>query len=141
MKVYVNSMSGIEDAIVSLFMSKRSWTRELEIHIHEVCHKVLNYNGSLKENDDTLKDEFQEFNNWLDKLVKWGWMHTTLLRFIDISVTVEGLHRAGQDDWDAHAKRFDNRIIRNSTRVKQSNFQYEMSSYYEDKILPTFTKG
>ena len=30
MKVYVNKITGIDDAIVSMFMSKRSWTRELE---------------------------------------------------------------------------------------------------------------
>lgn len=137
MNVYVNSITGIEDAIVSLFLSKRTWTRKLELHIHEVCRNVLNPDGSLKKSDDVKSEDYLEFNDWFDKLLKWGWMHVTLLRFIDISVTVEGLHRAGQDDWDSHAKRFDNRIIRNSTRFKQSDFQYELSAYYADKILPT----
>ena len=58
-----------------------------------------------------------------------------MLRFIDISVTVEGLHRAGQDDWDSHAARFNNRIIRSSTRL--ASFGYEMSEWYQDKIIPT----
>lgn len=71
----------------------------------------------------------------MDKLVKWGSVHITMLRFIDFSITVKGLHRGGQDDWDAHAKRFENRIIRSSTRL--STFDYEMSDYYKDKILPT----
>ena len=71
----------------------------------------------------------------MNSLTKWGWQHTTMLRFIDISVTVEGLHRAGQDDWDSHAKRFNNRIIRSSTRL--AKFDYEMSEWYENKILPT----
>ena len=57
------------------------------------------------------------------------------MRFIDMAITVEGLHRAGQDDWDSHARRFNNRIIRSSTRL--SRFDYEMSSWYQDKILPT----
>ena len=50
-------------------------------------------------------------------------------------MTVEGLHRAGQDDWDSHAARFNNRIIRSSTRLAQ--FGYEMSDWYGDKIMPT----
>ena len=58
-----------------------------------------------------------------------------MLRFVDISVTVEGLHRAGQDDWDSHAARFNNRIIRSSTRL--ASFGYEMSEWYEGKIIPT----
>ena len=40
MKTYLNQISGIDDAIVSLYMSKRTWTREREIHIREVCQKV-----------------------------------------------------------------------------------------------------
>ena len=58
-----------------------------------------------------------------------------MLDFITISVTVEGIHRAGQDDWDAHAKRFDNRIIRSSTRLADFS-EGEMSDYYKDKIIP-----
>ena len=80
---------------------------------------------------------FETFDGYMNKLVKWGEAHITLLKFIDLSITVEGLHRAGQDDWDAHAKRFDNRIIRNSTRIKGVNFDYEMSDYYKGKIIPT----
>ena len=51
-----------------------------------------------------------------------------MLDFVTISVTVEGIHRAGQDDWDAHAKRFDNRIIRSSTRLADFS-EGEMSDY------------
>jgi hypothetical protein len=75
------------------------------------------------------------YNDWLNRLVKWGWKHITMLRFIDMSVTVEGLHRAGQDDWDAHAVRFNNRIMRSSTRL--STFNSEVSEWYTDKIIPT----
>lgn len=136
MKTYVNQISGIDDAIVSLYMSKRSWNRDMEMEIRKICRNVLNYNGSLKENAESI-DGYEQFQNWMDTLTRWGTHHITLLRFIDFSITVEGLHRAGQDDWDAHAMRFNNRIIRNSTRIKGSNFEYEVSSWYEDKILPT----
>ncbi len=137
MNIYLNAITGIDDAIVSMFMSRRSWTRELELHIYDVCHKVLDVNGRLKEYQEELSQEFEEFSDWFAKLLKWGWKHTTMLRFIDFTISVEGLHRAGQDDWDSHAKRFDNRIIRNSTRTKFSDFHYELSDYYEDKVMPT----
>lgn len=140
MKVYLNEMSGISDAIVSMFMSKRSWSRELELEIRDTCNRMLQRDGSMKskaqlEAEGISKEEIEKFDKWLGGLVKWGWTHTTMLRFIDMSITVEGLHRAGQDDWDAHAKRFNNRIIRSSTRL--ASFDYEVSEWYEDKIIPT----
>lgn len=136
MQVYVNKISGIDDAIVSMYMSKRSWTREKEEHIREVCRECLTDYGALcsaicVENPS----HYEEFAGWLQSLVKWGKRHQTLLRFIEISATVEGLHRGGQDDWDSHAKRFDNRIIRSSTRL--AKFGHEKSKYYQDKILTT----
>lgn len=135
MKIYVNEITGIADAIVSMFMSKRSWTREKEMEIRNTCEAVLDRHGRILEDAD--KDALEKYNTWLESLVKWGWRHTTMLRFIDISVTVEGLHRAGQDDWDSHAARFNNRIIRSSTRL--ASFGYEVSDWYSDKIIPTDT--
>lgn len=133
MNLYVNEISGIADAIVSMFMSKRSWTREKELEIRGVCERVLSRQGEIL--DGAAPEDMTRYDKWMDSLVKWGWQHVTMLRFIDISVTVEGLHRAGQDDWDSHAARFGNRIIRSSTRL--ANFGYEMSDWYQDKIIPT----
>lgn len=135
MKVYINQIAGIDDAIVSMYMSKRSWTREMEEHIREVCARVQNPNGSVKPESEVAAEDYAEFNDWLNKVTKWGRKHVTMLRFVDFSITVEGLHRAGQDDWDSHAQRFNNRIIRSSTRL--ASFSYEMSDWYKDKILPT----
>lgn len=140
MKVYLNEISGIPDAIVSMFMSKRSWSRELELEIRDICCRVLERNGCKKSMEQLAREgvpeeDIQKFDKWIGSLVKWGWTHTTMLRFIDMSFTVEGLHRAGQDDWDAHAKRFNNRIIRSSTRL--ASFSYEVSEWYDDKIVPT----
>ncbi len=59
-----------------------------------------------------------------------------MLRFIDLSFTVYGLHRGGQDDLDSHAMRMNNRIIRSSTRLADFS-RGEVSSFYEDKIIPT----
>jgi len=136
MNVFVNSITGIDDAIVSMYFSKRSWTRVMEEHIRDVCHRVLTRRGVKMANLFLDPTHAEEFDKWMMILTKWGRKHPTLLRFIDISVTVEGLHRAGQDDWDSHAKRFDNRIIRASTRLADFK-EGEMSDYYRDKIIPT----
>lgn len=132
-KTYLNEITGIADAIVSMYMSKRNWSRELEDEIRSVCWSVLDNKGRFNRNAPA--DELEKFNDWLERLIKWGWKHITMLRFIDMSITVEGLHRAGQDDWDAHAARFNNRIIRCSTRL--ATYSYEISEWYQTKIIPT----
>lgn len=136
MQVFLNRITGIDDAIVSMYMSKRSWTRELEKNIRRACDVVLNRDGSLIKGEHNHLDEYMFFTSNLNKLIKWGARHMTMLRFIDISVTVEGMHRAGQDDVDSHAKRFDNRIIRSSTRLAKFDND-EMSDFYRGKIIPT----
>ena len=138
MKVYLNKITGIDDAIVSMYMSKRSWTRELEEKIRDAVYLCTKRNGGmhitgLSERHQAVCDFFIAE---LNKLVKWGKRHMTMLRFVDISVTVEGMHRAGQDDVDSHVKRFDNRIIRSSTRLAKYGVN-EMSDYYRGKIVPT----
>lgn len=138
MKVYFNNVSGIADAIVSMYMSKRTWTPELNKDIYESCYKVFDRNGRFY-NTDIFSDEdiktYEKVQGWVNTLFKWGKKHITLLRFVDFSCVVEGLHRGAQDDFDSHAKRLDNRIIRSSTRL--SDFGVEKSEYYEDKILTT----
>lgn len=133
MKVYLNDISGIPCAIISMFMSKRTWSRDLEMEIRNTCKRVLDYDGYIRK--EVNKSDMEKFQDWINKLTRWGVRHITMLRFIDFSITVEGLHRGGQDDWDAHAARFNNRIIRSSTRL--STFDNEMSDYYKGKIIPT----
>lgn len=132
MKVKVNNITGFEEAFLAMFISKRSWTPELDKEVREVCNEVLDRNGRIVKYCDFEK--LNKFNNWLNILLKMGRNHITVLRFIDISIMTEGLHRAGQDDVDAHARRFDNRIIRSSTRLATFD-DNEMSEYYKDKIL------
>ena len=89
---------------------------------------------------EASKEDYDKYNDWLAKLCRWGKRHITMLRFVDISVSVRGLHRAGQDDWDAHAMRFDNRIIRSSSRfagIKDQSHLQNLSDYYSDKVLTT----
>jgi hypothetical protein len=120
-----------------MFMSKRTWTRELENDIREVCSFVLDRQGRFSALDGNCNESIDKFNNWIKTLVKWGTQHITMLRYIDFSITVEGLHRGGTDDWDSHAMRFNNRIIRSSTRL--AAFTDEMSEWYKGKIIPTDT--
>lgn len=134
MNIKVNSITGFEDAFVAMYISKRSWTQQLDKEIRDVCDEVLDKHGFIKVNCDT--NSLEKFNKWLGMLLKMGRKHITVLRFIDISIMTEGLHRAGQDDVDAHARRFDNRIIRSSTRLAEFSDD-EMSDYYRGKIIPT----
>lgn len=135
MKVYLNEITGIADALVSMYMSKRSWTRESETKIRNLCYRVLNPRGGILPQTTIVEQDAHDYNHLMDTLLNWGQRHITMLRFIDFSITVEGLHRAGQDDWDSHAQRFNNRIIRSSTRL--ATFTDEMSEWYQGKIIPT----
>lgn len=132
MKVYLNEITGMADALVSMYMSKRTWTPELDEEIREewsdFYHGCLNEEAYFKARNAT-KIRIESF-------CKYAWMHTTMLDFVTISATVEGIHRAGQDDWDAHACRFNNRIIRSSTRLADFK-EGEMSDFYRGKIIPT----
>ena len=132
MKVTVNSMTGFEDAFVAMYISKRSWTQELDAEIRDVCDSVLDRRGRIVYNCDVKN--LNKFNNWLSMLLRMGRKHITVLRYIDISIMTEGIHRAGQDDIDAHAKRFDNRIIRSSPRLAEIE-ENEVSEYNKDKII------
>lgn len=135
MNIKVNSITGFEDAFVAMYISKRTWTPELDKEIRDVCNDVLDKNGNIKTWTCDANN-LEKFNKWLEMLLRMGRKHITVLRYIDISIMTEGLHRAGQDDVDAHARRFDNRIIRSSTRLAEFS-DGEMSDYYKGKIIPT----
>lgn len=138
MDVYLNEINGIADAICSLYMTKRSWAPELYSKVRNACDTVLDRYGSIKEEArENDPETYDFFINEIYKVLKWGKVHTTIIRFIDLSFTVNGLHRAGQDDWDAHAMRFQNRIIRASTRVGDEWLGTPKSNFYEDKIITT----
>ena len=128
MKVYLNSIVG-----VALHMSKRTWTKELDTEIRETVRSFIDPEKGYTLAADAEVSLAEKFNSYMEKLLKYGVKHTTLLRFIDMSFTVEGLHRAGQDDWDSHAKRFENRIVRSSTRLAVFT-NGEKSDFYKGKI-------
>jgi len=131
MKVYLNEITGMADALVSMYMSKRSWTPELDA---EIRGEWFDFDYGTPDKD-AYKTAKERTTKRIESFCKYAWMHTTMLDFVTISATVEGIHRAGQDDWDAHACRFNNRIIRASTRLADFE-EGEMSDFYKDKIFP-----
>lgn len=136
MNIHLNRIDGFDDAIISMFLSKRTLTRELECEIRkEVNSCTANSFDELLPLGAFLR-KTDKLNEWLHTLRKWCPQHITMGRFLDFSFTVYGLHRAGQDDIDSHAKRMGNRIIRSSTRLADFS-PGEMSSFYEGKIIPT----
>lgn len=135
MEVYLNRVDGWDDAIISMFLSKRTLTRELEMDIRNEVATCINTDPSYGP-VGALLFTTEKLQGWLNTLMKWAPMHITMGRFLDFSFTVYGLHRGGQDDWDSHAKRMENRIIRSSTRLANYS-DGEMSDYYQGKIIPT----
>lgn len=130
MFVYLNEISGLWNAIDTMYMSKRSWTREREQRIKELYAQHFDRWGmKIVEPNDEMYD-------LLTKLFKWAPIHITMGRFLDFSFTVEGIHRGAQDDFDSHAKRLDNRILRSSTRLAGYN-ESEISDWYRGKIYTT----
>ena len=121
MNVYLNEVTGLADALVSMYMSKRTWTRELEEQIRYDCKiiellRMVSMDDNLTINPVKLPD-FEPIINATNK-------------------RIQSFCKFGQDDWDAHAYRFNNRIIRSSTRLADFS-EDEMSDFYKDKIIPT----
>lgn len=135
MRAYLNRIDGIDDALTAITLTRRNWSREDELKIRRLVYQCTDPAGRCL---DLPGEEIQEYNDRLKVLLKHGAEHITLLSFIDLSITTEGMHRAGQDDVDAHAYRYHNRIIRMSTRAKNDVFtEPEVSDYYKNKIIPT----
>jgi hypothetical protein len=159
MKFHLFKTSGYEEAIMSLRMSKGkfySWEKAQQIqHLVYVC---TNQNGSL--NDDIAyhmklqtiysdaighpkitgdyEQDIAEFKRLLGITFDNSMGHQdhhTLMKYIDVSFFTDGLHRGAQDDLDAHAMGFNNRITRFSTRLA-SEIPPIVSEWYQGKIIP-----
>ena len=143
-------ITGVKAAFASLLMSKWSYTPEKYKEISDLVDIYTNSKNGFMNLDINRKantpEKFDEIVGWLNKAAKWGlgydemfdcWMddgHETLLRFIDFTFFTEGLHRGAQDDLDAHAVRFNNRIVRSSTRLAVKD-GVELSDWYKDKVM------
>jgi thymidylate synthase ThyX len=157
LKFVLYKVSGYEEAIMSLRMSKgKFFSIEKAKEIQElvslvtndqgfICDKseyminILHYNSGtnpkISGDYETDVNEFKRlltltFDNSMHKF-----NHHTLMKYIDISFFTKGLHRGAQDDLDAHAIAFNNRITRFSTRLAEISEQ-KLSEWYQDKVIP-----
>lgn len=151
-------ISGYEEAILSLRMSKGkfySWEKAKEIQ--QLVYAVTDEQGFLNDgtgysiklktmsgwfNNPKLTGDYRtdvaEFERLLGLTMNNAMgeqKHHTLMKYIDISFITEGLHRGAQDDLDAHAIGFNNRITRFSTRLAEID-DVKLSEWYEDKVIP-----
>lgn len=146
MKVELQSVTGLADACIALKMSKRSYTDEYGEKIRKSVYKYTDYMGKFISLDEIPKADRNFLVGELEKVAKWGAGvgvssaydagHETILRFIDFTVYINGLHRGAMDDLDSHAKRMENRIVRSSTRGGDSYSADEISDWYKGKIIP-----
>lgn len=101
-----------------------------EISIHHEGGK-----GEISGNYDQDVEEFRRLMALTLNNAMGSQKHHTLMKYIDISFFTIGLHRGAQDDLDAHAIAFNNRITRYSTRLAKVD-ETILSEWYEDKIIP-----
>lgn len=146
-------ITGWGGAIRSMYMSNKNYTAELEEKLLR-CEEAYNAYNTIepyKPCDSNLQvrlennyicmtetmygDNAKWFENEINKVIKIGKRHITLLRYVDVEWVVDGLHRGAQDDFDSHAERFDNRIVRMSTRTNNDDKLAEISDWYKGKIL------
>ena len=138
MEVYINEIRGLADAICTLYLSKRNLSRDKEVHIRKVVNSMIDSDGLTTP---FISSEAQslyaaEFDEYIKKISEWGVKHHTLLKYLDFSCSVYGLHRGAQDDFDSHAERLDSRIVRSSTRLAKYG-PGEKSDFYKGKIITT----
>lgn len=158
MKFYLYKVSGYEEAIMAIRMSKgKYYSWEKAQHVQDLVYAVTNKQGFLatpeqyeanlrslgwKENHPKVTGNYEqdvkEFKRLLGMVMNHGmgeFDHHTLIKYIDVSFFTDGLHRGGQDDLDSHAIAFNNRITRFSTRLAEIE-EPKVSEWYQDKIIP-----
>lgn len=151
------ALSGYDDMVRAIYMSNKKYNDELEMKITrgEYLRKLSpEKRKKLEEvsNDNEIYNEYRKmidiaFNIACGTLYKKTdekgaitpdqiqLCHSTIGRFLDISCTVDGLHRGATDDFDAHARRLDSRIVRRSTRTNSPD-EIILSDWYKDKVIP-----
>lgn len=161
MEFKLYKVSGYEEAINSLRMSKGkfySWEKAKEIQ--QLAYAVTNEQGFLFEAREDYEAKLNSMPNWTANKKLTGdfetdvaefkrllqltfnnsmgeFKHHTLMKYIDVSFFTEGLHRGAQDDLDAHAIAFNNRITRFSTRLAEID-EVKLSEWYQDKVIPFY---
>jgi len=133
MKVTVVEISGYQSAICAMYMTNRNLTPERRDDIKRVVEQATTRYGFI--NDDAPLEIRGAFLDYLEKTITYGLKHEhwQILKFINVHIMIEGLHRGAQDDYDAHAKRME--IIRSTTRTAKGANHAEFSDFYKGKIM------
>lgn len=147
MSIELMEVSGIPHALAALKQSKRHYSVEDHLIDIRFYREVSDERGFILPEDELCADAAAKVENDLTKLAKWGagvgqkesgsWIdagHETLLRYIDFTFAITNVGYATMADLDSHAKRFDNRIVRSSSRLASYN-ETESCWWYEDKNL------
>lgn len=163
MKFHLYKISGYEEAIMSLRMSKgKHFSLEIAQQIQDLVYVLTDKQGFISPEKDyrakcialsiydfegismhpKIKGEYEkdlaEFERLLgltfNNAMK-DFKHHTLMKYIDVSFITDDLHRGAQDDLDSHAIAFNNRITRFSTRLAEIDKQ-DVSEWYSDKVIP-----
>lgn len=163
MRFRLFKVSGYEEAIMSLRMSKgKFYSFEKARDIQQLVYAVTDDQGFMVElredyenNLESMGKRYWTFNekitgNYEEDVNEFKRLlgltfnnsmraqkHHTLMKYIDISFFTEGLHRGAQDDLDAHAIAFNNRITRFSTRLAEID-SVEISEWYKGKVIPFY---
>lgn len=163
MKFHLYKVSGYEEAIMAIRMSKgKAYSLEKAQEIQDLVYvctdrsgflaNPVTYESKLRElahpyipasfkhgkiTGDYNKDiaEFKRLLGITMNMAMGEQTHHTLIKYIDISFFTDGLHRGAQDDLDAHAMAFMNRITRFSTRLANID-EVKLSEWYQDKLIP-----
>lgn len=112
--------------------------REYRNKIEEVTFRNLGKSRFHNKVTGDYKTDIAEFKRLLGIVMDQAMGendHHTLMKYIDISFFTVGLHRGAQDDLDAHAIGFNNRITRYSTRLAVIS-EPKLSEWYQDKMIP-----
>lgn len=163
MKVHLVSITGYAEAINALRMSKgKYYSYEKLREIQQLIDLVTDDRGFLASKE-LYKQQF-ETAMWVERertqknmkvtgvyqedVLEFGRLlgltkdnamgqqkHQTLMEYIDITFITEGMHRGAQDDLDSHARSFNNRITRFSTRLAEID-RVELSEEYQGKVIP-----
>lgn len=158
------TITGYDDMVRSMYMSNKKYNEEIEQQITngEFARKIFtdpNISSIFKDSScvkyiNQYTEDYEWYRKRIESAIKLACgslyaktkedgsilpeqiqqCHSTIGRFLDICCVVDGLHRGATDDFDAHAKRLDSRIIRMSTRTNSPD-KLELSDWYKGKIL------
>ena len=154
-------ITGYDDMVRSIFITNKKYNDELDTRINK-CERIRQKLFDTKHtvSPDLIDDandraDYEWYRNKIEIAFKIACgslyekadgegrilpeqvqlCHSTIGRFLDISCVVDGLHRGATDDFDAHAKRLESRIVRRSTRTTSPD-DIGLSDWYKGKVIP-----